>query len=173
MARDYTNEVNEILIAAAEKGLIIVRDFQAGRYVDVAGKSFPYDLNNYDVADGVRYVDAVDVIARRGWCRILCQDGNTVSYELTASGFDEARRLREANSSGAVSHKWTTKTGYVNRNGQLVIRDTGLPGTDRGQRVYQMACGKCGHVYGANGTDIHERRCPQCGGGAEGLKYAA
>jgi hypothetical protein len=65
----------------------------------------------------------------------------------------------------------TTRRGYVNRNGQVVIRNTGLPGTDYGQTVYQMACSICGHVYGANGSDIHLRRCPQHDRGARGLPY--
>ena len=70
-----------------------------------------------------------------------------------------------------VIEKGTTRTGYVNKNGQVVIRNTGLPGTVYGQRIYQMGCSKCGHIYGANGSDIHDRKCPKCDGGAEGLKY--
>jgi hypothetical protein len=65
--------------------------------------------------------------------------------------------------------KGTTKTGYVNPNGQVVIRDTGSPGTDKFQRIYQLACSKCGHNYGANGSDCHLRLCPKCQAGAEGL----
>jgi Zn finger protein HypA/HybF involved in hydrogenase expression len=63
----------------------------------------------------------------------------------------------------------TTQPGYANRNGQVVIRNTGLPGTDHLQTVYQLECSNCGHVYGANGSDIHLRRCPECQGGAPGL----
>jgi hypothetical protein len=63
----------------------------------------------------------------------------------------------------------TTRPGYVNRNNQVVIRNTNLPGTDRGQTVYQLGCAICGHVYGANGSDIFERKCPKCQGGASGL----
>lgn len=63
----------------------------------------------------------------------------------------------------------TTSVGFVNRNGQVVIRHTGLPGTDHMQFIYQLACSGCGHVYGANGSDIHERKCPKCQGGAPGL----
>ena len=71
----------------------------------------------------------------------------------------------------SMSHdsRGTTETGYVNPNGQVVIRDTGAPGTDKFQRIYQMACSKCGHNYGANGSDCHLRLCPKCQGGAEGL----
>jgi len=63
----------------------------------------------------------------------------------------------------------TTVPGWSNRNLQKVIRDTGLPGTDHLQRVYELRCGKCGHSYGANGSDIHLRKCPSCQGGRPGL----
>jgi len=63
----------------------------------------------------------------------------------------------------------TAQPGYVNRNRQVVVRNTGLPGTDHGQSVYQLGCSDCGHVYGANGSDIHLRLCPKCQGGAPGL----
>ena len=65
----------------------------------------------------------------------------------------------------------TTTPGYRNRNGQTVIRDTGLPGTDHNQRIYELECGKCGHRYGANGSDIWQRRCPCCDGGRPGLDF--
>lgn len=70
-----------------------------------------------------------------------------------------------------MSEIGTTRPGYVNRNGQVVIRDTGLPGTDHLQRIYQLGCSACGHVYGANGSDIHLRNCPRCQGGTTGLEY--
>jgi Zn finger protein HypA/HybF involved in hydrogenase expression len=65
--------------------------------------------------------------------------------------------------------KGTTKTGYVNPNGQVVIRDTGEAGTDFAARNFQLACSQCGHNYGANSGDIWERKCPNCQGGREGL----
>jgi hypothetical protein len=63
----------------------------------------------------------------------------------------------------------TTQPGYVNRNSQVVIRDTHLPGTDKGQSIYQLGCLICGQVYGANYSDIFERKCPKCQGGTAGL----
>jgi len=66
---------------------------------------------------------------------------------------------------------YSTKTGFVNRNEQVVIRNTGLDGTDHGQKVYQMACAHCGQVYGANGSDCHLRKCPNCQSGARGLEF--
>ena len=65
----------------------------------------------------------------------------------------------------------TTQPGYLNRNQQVVIRNTGLPGTDHMQLVYQLGCSDCGCVYGANGSDIHLRLCPNCQGGAPGLAF--
>ena len=67
--------------------------------------------------------------------------------------------------------KGTTKIGFVSRRGQVVIRGTGAPGTDHGQKIYQLGCSKCGHVYGANGSDIYDHKCPKCQGGHEGLAY--
>lgn len=65
----------------------------------------------------------------------------------------------------------TTTIGYVNPRGQVTVRNTGLPSTDHNQVVYQLACSKCGHNYGANGSDIHDRRCPKCDGGLPGLPF--
>ena len=64
----------------------------------------------------------------------------------------------------------TTRVGNVNRNGQEVIRPTGVAGTDHGQYVYVLHCKGCGHEYGANGSDIWLRRCPACDRGAPGLQ---
>lgn len=69
----------------------------------------------------------------------------------------------------ARESKGTTEPGFVNPSGQVVIRNTGTPGTDKFQTVYQLGCSKCGHVYGANGSDIHIRKCAKCNGGATGL----
>jgi hypothetical protein len=63
----------------------------------------------------------------------------------------------------------TTEPGHKNRNGQVTIRATGLAGTDHGQIVYVLRCSSCGNEYGANGSDIHLRRCPACQGGRPGL----
>jgi hypothetical protein len=65
----------------------------------------------------------------------------------------------------------TTAPGYVNRNNQLVLRDTGQPGNDHNQRIYVLKCQNCESEYGVNGSDIFQRRCPTCQGGASGLDY--
>jgi hypothetical protein len=63
----------------------------------------------------------------------------------------------------------TTKPGYVNRNRQQVLHGTGLPGNDHNQVVYLHQCRDWGYRYGANGSDIFQRKCPACGGGRPGL----
>ena len=77
------------------------------------------------------------------------------------------------NSLASRAAGYSTRPGYVNARGQVVIRNTGLPGTDRSQTVYQLGCSLCGHVYGANGSEIHHRRCPLHDHGAPGLAYGA
>jgi hypothetical protein len=60
----------------------------------------------------------------------------------------------------------TTTPGYVNRNQQTVIGLSDAAPTLHGQKVYVLACGSCGHQYGANGCDVFQRKCPECQGGA-------
>lgn len=67
--------------------------------------------------------------------------------------------------------KGTTRIGFKNRNQQENLRATGLPGTDHGQSIYVLQCGECLHEYGANGSDIHLRKCPACQGGRPGLAF--
>jgi peptide methionine sulfoxide reductase MsrB len=66
-------------------------------------------------------------------------------------------------------NKGTTTPGFVNPLAQEVIRNTDKAGTDHGQFVHELKCQHCGHHYGANGSDIFERKCPNCQGGRPGL----
>ena len=61
--------------------------------------------------------------------------------------------------------------GYLNPHGQQCCGHCGVPGTDHGQYAYKTECTICGYVYGTNGSDMHERRCPECQKGAVGIKY--
>jgi hypothetical protein len=65
----------------------------------------------------------------------------------------------------------TTALGYSNKRGQMVVRKTGLAGNDHNQSIYELRCAACNVHYGANGSDIHLRKCPCCQGGAKGLAY--
>ncbi len=65
--------------------------------------------------------------------------------------------------------KGTTEIGFVNSKGQEVVRRTEKPGNDHNQRTYEVACQHCGHRYGVNGSDIYDRKCPNCQDGKPGL----
>ena len=61
----------------------------------------------------------------------------------------------------------STDEGYVNVNNQRNIGKTDEKGTDFGQYLYMMHCNLCGHEYFANGSDIFQKKCPKCQGGAD------
>lgn len=63
----------------------------------------------------------------------------------------------------------TTEPGFINRNLQEVVTRTDLPGNDHNQVTYILRCQSCDLRYGANGSDIFQRRCPVCGAGRPGL----
>ena len=65
----------------------------------------------------------------------------------------------------------TATVGFRNANGQTVLRETNLAGNLAGQHVYVLVCGHCGLEYGANGCDVHLRKCPSCMDGQPGLAY--
>ena len=63
----------------------------------------------------------------------------------------------------------TTRPGFTNPNGQVVMRDTGVQSPSfPGQRIYELRCSQCELRYGANGTDLLKRLCPGCQHGAPG-----
>ena len=63
--------------------------------------------------------------------------------------------------------KGTTDSGYENPNGQVVVRNTGERGMTLAS-MYELRCKHCGDAYGANGSDIHERKCPNVREAAQG-----
>ncbi len=71
--------------------------------------------------------------------------------------------------------KETTTPGFENKNGQVVTKRTSKAGTDYNQYIYILRCKYCKTVYGVNGSDIWERRCPRpksicpAGGGRPGV----
>lgn len=65
----------------------------------------------------------------------------------------------------------TTTIGYVNRNGQMNRGHRGKAGNAHFQLAYKMYCKHCRAEYGANGADIHLRKCPVCQGGAAGIEF--
>jgi hypothetical protein len=77
---------------------------------------------------------------------------------------------RRLGADGMAKGKGTTEPGHINPRNQMTLKDTGRPGTDHLQRVYALACLECLTVYGANGSDIHMRKCPECQDGNAGLR---
>lgn len=65
--------------------------------------------------------------------------------------------------------KGTTEVGYTNKHNQRVLRKTNDAGSDHLQYIYVLKCLMCGNEYGANGSDIWQRRCPRHDTGAPGL----
>lgn len=61
------------------------------------------------------------------------------------------------------------EVGDENPNGQLFVRETDQRGTDHNQYIWELLCRHCGSRYGANGSDFHHRKCPNCQGGAQGF----
>ena len=62
----------------------------------------------------------------------------------------------------------TTEVGYINKNNQRNNGRTDKPGTDFGQWFYELECLECGHKYYANGSNIYEKKCPNCQGKRKG-----
>jgi hypothetical protein len=96
--------------------------------------------------------------------QVICEEAEALPCELDAAAFDY-----EDLGLGNREFRQATDPGFVNLNGQVTIRKTVWPTTDHDQHVYQLACSKCGYIYGANGSDIHDRKCPACQDGGPGL----
>ena len=70
--------------------------------------------------------------------------------------------------------KYSPKTknaqiGDISTNRQKLINKTKKPSTTHfNQKIWVVACQKCEHVYGVNGCDFHERKCPECMDGQPG-----
>jgi hypothetical protein len=124
---------------------------------NLTGKIEPKRLND------LRYYESV-----LDYLQGICHKADVLPCELDAAAFDY-----EDLGFGSTKEPTTTEPGFVNLNGQVTIRNTGLPGTDHNQYVYQIACSHCGETYGANGTDIFERKCPRCQQGKAGISLGS
>ena len=62
---------------------------------------------------------------------------------------------------------YSTAVGYINRNNQINLGRTQERGTDHGQWLYRMRCEHCQTEYTSNGSDIFQKKCPACQGGAD------
>ena len=67
-----------------------------------------------------------------------------------------------------------TKIRSINKHDQMCLGHRGVGSCNHyNQTAYKMRClkPKCGHVYGANGCDVWQRKCPKCDGGERGIPY--
>ncbi len=78
------------------------------------------------------------------YLQAICHKADVLPCELDAAAFEY-----EDLGFGSAKGPTTTEPGFVSPNGQVTIRNTGLPGTDHNQYVYQIACSHCGEIYGA------------------------
>lgn len=62
------------------------------------------------------------------------------------------------------------REGDRNANDQVLVAKTTRSGTDHNQYIWELRCGFCSYEYGANGSDFHHRKCPNCQGGAPGFR---
>jgi hypothetical protein len=68
-----------------------------------------------------------------------------------------------------------SELGELSRNSQKLLDKTERAGTDFNSRMWIVRCmrpsgdGTCDHVYGVDGTDFFQRKCPKCQGGEPGL----
>jgi predicted RNase H-like nuclease len=131
-----------------------------------APRTFPADpeRDRHGLAMEMVYWLAEGVSAAPAETQVEQRAASSIARQVGVLAMSDRQPKRKA--------RGTTSVGYTNRNKQTVIRPTGLAGTDHGQSIYVLRCGSCAYEYGANGSDIFQRRCPKCQGGAAGLPYA-
>ncbi len=124
--------------------------------------------HNLSIKIEIKHLDRLDTYeSALDRIQAICEKAGVLPCEFDAAAFDY-----EDEGSGVGPKTKTTLPGFINRHGQITVRNTGAPGTDKNQFIYQLACSNCGHVYGANGSDIHERKCPVCQAGRSGLEFS-
>lgn len=104
------------------------------------------------------------------------RENDSGEWTVRVADLDGAKRLWDyADSAGSFrsGDGSTTRIGYVNANNQLCKGHRGVPGNDHSQWAYRMDCLNegCGAIYGANGSDVFQRRCPRCQGGKPGISF--
>lgn len=124
------------------------------------GENLGWNIYSSDLSNAEGYEFWLDRL------QSVCEVAGVLPTVFDAAAFEVGKTIPSGKSQ-------TTRTGYVNKNGQVVVRNTRLPGTDHLQWVYQLGCSQCGQVYGANGSDIFQSKCPACQEGAAGIPFRA
>lgn len=65
-----------------------------------------------------------------------------------------------------------TMVGCTNENNQKCHGTLGVRGMDHLQFAYRLESLKCGFVYGGNGNDMAERKCPERQGSKPGIGHS-
>src|SRR5690242_10542373 len=94
--------------------------------------------------DLLRPMGARDFVDVQTFIYVSC-GGYDLLHEKSKTAKGTANSNRRQNTAGE-----TVRTGYVNPNGQEVIRDTGERGSSDFARKYELKCRYCDQPYGAN-----------------------
>jgi hypothetical protein len=78
-----------------------------------------------------------------------------------------SHQLERARSSvNPIRGEWTwertTRVGFRNPLGQVVVRKTDDYGGRPFQRLYELQCEECHHRYRRSGFEVHATGCPRC-----------
>ena len=155
----------------------VVRDF---RFYDASGKQpFAFIVNRESL---LFYFRAPAV--RSGEYELTelqahfptASENKSGEWTVRVNDLNDAKRLWLYIASGSglsPGETTTTQIGYVNRHNQRCGGHRGLAGNDHLQRAYRMECLQptCGNIYGANGSDVFQRKCPNCQGGQPGIEF--
>ena len=138
--------------AASEEEISLMQTSEYSK--QVFGLQFPVLVRKGTVCDTVRYYAKPLII--NGTEYYMCSQ-----WFETPMNNDRPFLLRWIEQhSGAV-----LSTENINKNNQRNNGRTQIQGTDHLQWFYEMECLDCGHKYYANGSNVKERRCPNCQGG--------
>ena len=99
------------------------------------------------------------------------QLNESVHEQETTPQSSSAQADNEENQEYESGSTKTTKIGYVNPNNQEVHGTRKQPGTDNNQLAYKVECLNCHEIYGANGSELYRRKCPNCQGGKPGIDH--
>ncbi len=152
--RTWLNELIDTRNKWAHQGSLDMRDDDAWRALDTM----------------TRLVEPMDAQATDELRKLAHDMRDKTSSPLATQRFEKTKAVKDRDHRKRTNKK-TTEPGHNNRNNQTVLRKTDLHGNDYNQKVYVLRCEECLHEYGANGSDIWQRRCPNCQDGAAGLPY--
>jgi len=132
------------------------RDYVRQLYECLEYDPDPFVKLHTDIAKRMASKDLGHIVRKHGGKRM----------SLNCRGKEEECQVWER-----IEGKGTTRAGFINPNQQQNLGPMQPPieGTDYGQYVYIIQCTCCGLIYGANGSDIWERKCPKCQGGKPGI----